>query len=339
MPHAYSFGGYQTAAGPAYTQAPAYHQSPGPYFGHPLFENHPQHMHGPYPPPPHYPAASQPYQSAQFTPFGQYNVADYASVNFQQQVPGISPVGNLSTTNQHQSHPATAYDPNPQPPYTPQVIDQYGPTPTHASSGYEDVGATQPSELYRIQLQQLAGDARDVWYSLSGTKDVPGSAKVFTVIYHLLKRFREAFQEDPSLSMLVDGLNNSKDMRPVRNVNGLVCKACSLGMLGSANAPDKKHFSFPQLANHFHTIHEEGVVRSGAGPIPDWTKDMVELPEPKKLQAIPRARGIDDQKLKLIAEALPEIFARPVSSENDHPEPARVADHSELAPSQDNHAR
>jgi hypothetical protein len=145
--------------------------------------------------------------------------------------------------------------------------------------------------------------------------------------------------------MIVDGLNNNKDMRKVRNINGLQCKACSLGLPGSSTASAKKHYSFPQLASHFLKDHEQASSQNNLGPVPDWTTDMVKLPDFAKIDPIANARGMDDKKLKLIAEALPEIFSSRQSNSDlmdqagpsiAHAEPADQDPYG-LAPSLDNH--
>lgn len=341
----YGYGGYQPAPLPPVVQPHpphGYQPSPSPYYGQSQFDPYSGHQNGPYAPPP-YPDVSQPYQPTVYPAAHPQNSNGYGDYPYN--APYAGPAQGGYETSQAQAYPST-YDTSAQPGY-PTQNGQYGQTYNHPSpyqaSSYQP-STPQVTEQYKVQLQQLAHDARDVWNGIHGVKEVPGSVKVYTVIHHVLSRFRTMFQEDPSLSMLVDGLSNNKDMRPVRNVNGLVCKACSQGMPGSISASNKKHFSFPQLASHFHLVHEEGVSQSGAGPIPDWTKDMVELPDHSKLALVASAPGMDDLKLKLFTEALPEIIAPPVPVDTSYGNsdrqyyPAEPEPYEELAPSRDNHA-
>ncbi|EDN91783.1 hypothetical protein SS1G_07644 [Sclerotinia sclerotiorum 1980 UF-70] len=220
-----------------------------------------------------------------------------------------------------------------QPSYVPQSAPystSYNQPSVYSNSNYSQISTSvtqqaqpqvsppQQTDEYKAQLQELSRDARAIWDSMIGVKEVPGSVKVYTILYHILKKFRSKFGQNPPLSMIVDGLSSNKDMRPVRNINGLLCRACVLGMAGSVTSskPDKKHFSFPQLAIHFRTIHEEGVPSNFIGHFPDWTKDMVELPDRAKMSSVSTAPGMDDRKLALFSEALPEIAATPPPSKD-----------------------
>lgn len=366
LPAVYGYGGYQSAPVSAPMQTPnlhVYQESPGPYYGHPQFgDQYSGQQNGPYAPPQAYPDTSQGYQAPQHsmapTPANVtgYNdpSQDYSQQNFSGQYQPANQ-GMYASPHPGPQYPTPAPEvPIQQPPYVP-TTGQYGlpytqppsyaPTPSYQASNFTQT--PERTEEYVAQLQDVARNARDIWNSIGGLKETPGSVKVYTIIYHLLKRFRASFQEELPLSMIVDGLHNNKDMRPVRNVNGLVCKACSLGMAGSTPALQKKHFSFPQLVNHFHKVHEEGISQNGFGHIPDWTKDLVELPDSSKLAAVANAPGLDDQKLQLLAEALPEIVSPPGPNIDEMPEgPSRdygdIADqngYGNLAPSQDNHEK
>ena len=214
------------------------------------------------------------------------------------------------------------------------------------------------SEEYKAQLQDIALISKGLWNSTSGVKDMPGSVRVYTILYHILQRYREKYADDPPLKMLIDGLQNNKDMRPVRNVNGLACKTCTIERLNKPINPhtvsskgtsgaDRKLFSFPQLLNHFQSTHIDNPKATSHGL--DWTTDMVELPDKKKMRNLPNANGMDNYKLQLVKEALPDAF-KPDTPEPEVEEPqpyersqpygrgSRENSH-ELAPSKDNHER
>jgi hypothetical protein len=321
----YGFGGYQPAvSAPMQALNPhVYQESPGPYYGHPQYgDQYSGHQNGPYAPPQPYQDQAQSYQAPQYSaPPPAINNLGYSepSQGYTQQAYG----------NQYPTEPSVYYNPPSQgvlyPASTPEAVNQqpsYAPQSGQYGYSYSQPPApapqptqfTQPppkTEEYKTQLLDVAKNARDVWDTINGLKDVPGSVKVYTIIFHVLKRSRFRFSEDPPLSMIVDGLSSNKDMRKVRNINGLLCKACALGMAGSSSAPQKKHMSFPQLVSHFHTIHEQGASQNGHGHIPDWTQDMVELPDLSRLSSVANAQGMTDQKLKLIAEAIPQIFTAP----------------------------
>lgn len=354
----YGYGGYQPAPVSSSMQVPnppVYQESPGPYFGHPQFgEPYSGHQNGPYAPPPQaYPDNSGGYPAQYSVPPPAGNVAGYSEPPQDYSQSGFGGPYPASTQGMYASpHPGPLY-----PTTVPEIASQqYGyapqggqngfsynhpvPQPAHPNSHFTP--APQKTEEYKSQLLDVARNARDVWDSINNLKEVPGSVKVYTIIYHILQRSRAKLEEDPPLSMIVDGLSNNKDMRKVRNINGLLCKACSLSLPGSTAASAKRHHSFPQLASHFLKDHEQA---QNLGPLPDWTKDMIKLPDFSQINPIANTRGMDDKKLKLIGEALPEIFsAQPSRNDRiDHAGPSRTyvepatQDSYGLAPSQDNH--
>lgn len=358
----YGYGGYQAAPLPAPMQTPnphGYQESPGPYYGHPQFgDQYSGHQNGPYAPPPPqtYPDTSQAYHTPQYSLAppnsnisGYHGILhDYSQQNFDGQYQSQSQSMYTSPHNRI-TYPATVPEASAQQAvYTHQAgqySNNYIQPSSYAASNFPQV--PQRSGEYTAQLLDLARNAREIWNSIGGLKEVPGSVKVYTIIYHILARFRSTYQDDPPFSMLVEGLSNNKDMRPVRNVNGLLCKACSLGMAGSSSAPQKKHFSFPQLVNHFHTLHYQELSQPNAGYLPDWKTDMVLLPDISKLTSIVHATGMDDKKLRFFTEALPEIVAAPEPSvHNYHNGSSHYLggapdsnEYSHLAPSQDNHEK
>jgi hypothetical protein len=356
----YGYGGYQPSPLSASVPAPnpqGYQENPGPYYGHPQFgEHYPGHQNDPYTPA--YTDAPQSYQAPQYSappPPGNnvgYNEPpqDYSQPGFGGQYPATAPAYYASP------HPSSLYTAS-----GPEVVAQapsYGPqgsqygypypqppvqAPVAATNQFAPPPAPPKTEEYKAQLQDVAKIARDVWDDINNIKDIPGSVKVYTILYHVLKDYRANYSEEPPLSMIIDGLSNNKNMRKVRNINGLLCKACSLGMAGSSSNSQKKHFSFPQLVSHFHSVHEEGVSQNQHGHIPDWTKDMVDLPDLSRLASVLEKPGMNEQKFKLIREALPEIFAEPEQSmsgnRTDQSHHYGERDQYALAPSQDNHEK
>lgn len=165
-------------------------------------------------------------------------------------------------------------------------------------------------DMFWLQLEELSRNSKDLWASTNGLKDVPGSLRVYVVIYHIAKRFRFRFWDTPPLTMFIHGLSNNKDMRPVRNVNGLMCKACKLS-LGNGAPPDEDRtsFSLPQLVNHFQRKHIEPLHSVGAQSL-DWTVDMVLVPDISTLSDIRTLPGMDGLKLSLFYEAFPQLQHR-----------------------------
>lgn len=191
------------------------------------------------------------------------------------------------------------------------------------------------TDEYKAQLQDMSSIARALWNETAGAKDMPGSVRVHVILFHLLQRLRESYTEDPPLSMFVDGIQNAKEMRIVRNVNGIACKTCTkensskpinpYTVSTKTSAPDRKLYSLPQLVNHFQSAHSEA---SEGASVPDWRTDMVELPDLRKIQSLKDSADMDEHKLRLLIEALPEAF------KPDTP----VVKSRDLPPSMDKHA-
>jgi len=192
----------------------------------------------------------------------------------------------------------------------------YGPYPTHHGSGsYAPPQASTYPDLYPSKVEDIAHNSREVWRLLGDIRDLPGSAKVLVTIHHLVKRFQSRFYETPPLSMFIDGLSNNKEMRPVRNVNGLICKACHLGLGNAASVEqERKDFSLPQLANHFQSKHVEPMQRMPAAFTPlDWVTDMVFVSD-LAVSASLASPANEPQRALLSAALLPACAPQPVSA-------------------------
>lgn len=218
-----------------------------------------------------------------------------------------------------------------QPPATSEPPQGYGPPPpgvqaynynsfqTNAHNSYPGTQLPGYPDGYQIRLDEVARSSREIWNSLGAIRDLPGSIRVFVTIHHLVKRFHARFGEVPPFTIFIDGLSNNKDMRPVRNVNGLVCKACHLGL---GNAPhvqeERKTFSLPQLVNHFQSKHVEPMQAQGVYPLLDWVLDMVLLPD---LETFSGLRTCSKPQKDMLADALPHLFQPRSASAQQQPSP------------------
>ncbi|KAK6064460.1 hypothetical protein SCUP515_11784 [Seiridium cupressi] len=204
------------------------------------------------------------------------------------------------------------------PPHYPQHTGGFVPAtihPTHTHDAHQMSGpggyplppGGVQSDKMRAQLEELARISREIWMATAGIKELAGYIRVYVFLYHLAKSYRSRFSEKPPLMMFIDGLSDHKEMRPVRNVNGLMCKACHL-RLGDPVQVDNERttFSLPQLVTHFQQKHLEPRLMSGA-PLLDWTVDMVFIPEVASLSNLRMMVGIDSHKYKLITEAFPQM--------------------------------
>ncbi len=175
--------------------------------------------------------------------------------------------------------------------------------------------APQATDLYRVQMDDMAKHARDVWFATAGIKDIPQSVRIYVVIQHTASRFAARFTNEPSLAMFIDGIDHSSVMRPVRSLNGLACKTC---VHTGAGTGERRLFTLPHLLNHFKNIHVENPYTPTNVPSPhgiprlDWKLEMIELPETPLIANLINTPGMDDAKLDLIAWALPGVFPSPL---------------------------
>lgn len=180
------------------------------------------------------------------------------------------------------------------------------------------------SEPYQTQLDFTAKHARDVWNGTSGIRGLPNSVRIYVLIYNTVSKFRERFGNELTLSLFADCLNNHAQMKPVRNLNGLMCKTCSnKGEYGgfhshhNSSRGSRKLYALPALASHFQSIHIERakpIVNPQTGmatPGMDWKFDMIDLPDPSTVASLIHAPGMDELKLNLFAAAFPGVFPTP----------------------------
>ncbi|KAK8168475.1 hypothetical protein BKA80DRAFT_341312 [Phyllosticta citrichinensis] len=203
--------------------------------------------------------------------------------------------------------------------------------PSVASTG----GPSAP-KIYQDQIQALVDVARDLWTSTSGIKHLNPSVRLSVVIHHILYHFNLRFGIEPSLDLLADALDAHHSMYPINAVSGLRCRACAAEhqnhVLPSPPSSRESERNFPSLLSlilHFKSEHIGGVASSSREHSPDsrldWKKDMIDLPEEGAISALIQSPGMDDNKLRIIAEAFPKLFPSPlphigVVTEEEHPE-------------------
>jgi hypothetical protein len=291
-----------------------------------------------------------------------YAPPTYSSNHFQQQPPLAhpyhpqpgAPPPPFASQPGYESQPSyanppaayPAYHPPPMPYGTPAVEQapsymwpqgghhDYQPGPYQGGNAGGPFSLPQPPaypDLYQAKVEDIARNSREVWRVLGDIRDLPGNVRVFVTIHHLVKRFRAKFYETPPLSMFVDGLSNNKEMRPVRNVNGLVCKACHLGLGNAASVErERTDFSLPQLANHFQSKHIEPMQKTQAASAPlDWVVDMVLVPDHAITPSL--ASSASEPQKALLFAALPDAFAPPPVPAATQPFPQQQSRQSEQA--------
>ncbi|MCJ1308839.1 hypothetical protein MMC25_002494 [Agyrium rufum] len=218
--------------------------------------------------------------------------------------------------------------------------------PKHMTLGNHSL---QGTDLYNLQLEELANHAREVWFATSGVKDMPQSVRIYVVIQQVAAKFAKKYTNEPGLAMFLDGLNRVAAMRPVRSVNGLNCRSCLLnnprqnaeGQPIANLVSNKKAFTLPLLLNHFKNFHLEPSntpedKSESYDPTLDWKIDMVELPEIEAITSLVHAPGMDVKKLHLVTDVFPGLFPvpaqRPSYSTHQISATTRTGVHSDTLP-------
>lgn len=234
-----------------------------------------------------------------------------------------------------QGHPPGLAGPPPAAPVPPvppgppgsagQYNYNYGAFQANSQVGYQSMQPSPFSHQYRTQLEDMARIARELWNATSNMKDTLSIVRVQVVIHHLAKRFHARHSLRLPLATFIDGLSNHKDMRPVRNVNGLICRVCHQGVGGYVAAEEERRsYSLPQLTAHFQSRHVEPFVQSVQyGQPPEWTVDMVMLPDIAAVSSLRSAVNMDSQKYHLVNEAVPHLLG-PVNMPQNAPNAAPV---------------
>jgi hypothetical protein len=272
------------------------------------------YMHGPFQPPsprtsPYYPGYMFPppspaMESAAIDPSSAYS----------------SPYHAHAVPVNHQHHVTQAPHPYPSPAYgssspSNQSLLYKLPQSGHGSALGHSRNVTNPDN-YQHQLDSMARVAREVWNATSGIKDLPNSIRAHVLIYHVAATMKVLFHSDISIALFLDGLNNRAQMKPLRGLNGLACRFC---IDGGSTEPDShlrnlKSYHFPALLTHFQSMHLQVDKHDAAlnlqekKIVPDWKVDMVALPDLSILKLLPHNLGMDEFKLRIIAQALPGVF-------------------------------
>lgn len=305
--------------GPVYS-----HQSPGPYGPTPYGTPYP-YAQGPYRPPSpnmshYYPGSQAGYGYPPPQP-------GFPSSSYEQHIPppmyGSPYLGHAYPVS-YQSHDSPAAPSYPSHGYghpQPAYVSSYH-TPSRPSrrgvQPYQYNTSEQPFETYQNQLDEIARAAHEAWNGTAGIKDLPNSVRAYVLIFHVASTFKEEFFNEPTLALFSDGLNNHPQMKPMRNLDGLACRACvskerdDNSHSGSPSCCDKK-YSLPALVSHFQSMHLEWSKSCEAPqdkiepPGPDWKVHMVDLPDPSVVASL----NMDGAGMQLVLDAFPGIFQRP----------------------------
>ena len=184
----------------------------------------------------------------------------------------------------------------------------------------------QPFGIYQVQLEELSKYAREIFDGTAAVKDFPNNLRIHVIIHHVVLRFKDRFTNEPNLPLFTDALNNSSQMKTLRNLNNLECKSCSYALKQDETVPYVETlYTLPALLSHFQASHIE---HSKASAVPsngvesprlDWKFDMIKLPDENEINKLIDAPGMNDAKLRIVATVLPGVFPSPLPKIGDRP--------------------
>lgn len=210
-----------------------------------------------------------------------------------------------------------------------QPPSQYGSTISSAYNSTSYTSHIPPSRYQQVQhkiiqphaqaypayLEQIAKDAREAWFQLSGIKDLPPSVRIHYVISKTLASFQAIFCCEPPLTVFIESLREYASLKPVKNANGLLCQECYRNPPPPASdgvSRVGRMFTFSALLQHFQTMH---IARNRTTLKPDWKTEMVKLPETRIIGMIRQAQGMDEEKYKLLNGVFALAFSLPLPGE------------------------
>lgn len=219
--------------------------------------------------------------------------------------------------------------PYPGPPYQPPSYPPYGQAPPQQSHNGPYGNAPQGSKrggrhhqnpndvgfgIHQAHVDEVAKSSRTLWNGTSGIKDLPHNVRAQVLVHHVVARFADKFSHEPPLPLFADALTRHQQMKPIRNLSGLVCKSCVSASDKRRMRGDEKKYTLPALISHFMQFHGESY---------DWKVDMLALPSDAIVAALVNAPGMDESKLKLVAGAFPWVFpsSRSSAASADTPPP------------------
>lgn len=238
------------------------------------------------------------------------------------------------------------FDPSPNIPWVhdgghgfPQIDKRPRPPSRAASSRQLEQAADDGSQA---RADYVASLALQFWQRTDGIWDLSVPVRIFVVLQHINMQYLRRFNHELELSHFTDVVSKRPELDFLRRLAGFRCKRC-LEVLDAPDsrldAPADMEHSLPDLLRHFHRFHHGPTSREEAHPQfppysthPDfsrsnWKRDMICLPGAAAIRALSYSRGIDRDKLLIIAEAFPEHFTQPMSGRSmseqkvDHPQP------------------
>lgn len=170
-------------------------------------------------------------------------------------------------------------------------------------------------------VNEIVALIREFWHQTDDIYNLPEALRVSVVIQLTCSRFLQRFNEEISLHLFLNCVQNRPEVDFLLGITGLQCDACSHRPEGSPRdlvGWSSSGRSLAELLTHFQRTHidfdasshtEYGILSSGSRTSTsstrlDWRRDMILLPSRAAIQAFFHAPSTDSQKVQIIADAL-----------------------------------
>ncbi|KAJ9647618.1 hypothetical protein H2204_000248 [Knufia peltigerae] len=195
----------------------------------------------------------------------------------------------------------------------------------------------------KVAVQNPAVDVTNLiveyWRRTDGIWDLSNPVRLYVIIHHVSSRFKRMFNFELGLPLFRDVSFNRSELFFLRNLSGLRCAICAENLRSIPSRQGEGsgiEHDVPNLLSHFQSAHYDldasssnlslhGVSQRPGNGVQGlvWTRDMILLPSSAAIMALRHSRGIDDDKLQVIAEAFPNYFseASPYVSMGQHTAP------------------
>ncbi|KAK5274293.1 hypothetical protein LTR96_000893 [Exophiala xenobiotica] len=182
--------------------------------------------------------------------------------------------------------------------------------------------------LYHNHGNEVMNLTIEHWRRTEGVWDMSNSVRLYVVIQHVNAGFLRRFKLELGLPLFQDVVATRTELYFLRGVTGLRCRPCSENFRGIPSRLGEMggiEHSVLDLLSHFQHAHCDSDALSSnisfqgpsnglrQGPArPDWKREMIWLPSGAAIRALQHSRGIDQDKLQIIAGAFPDVFAHPL---------------------------